>query len=150
MAGLGLATHALPLPSAASRQRGVDLWSDMTAIDRIVPRALRDLYDVREWRNGLAILSAARPEEWADIVAVLLEFRLLHSEIATPGGRKSKIANRLDNAFKARGWKERRFDTRIVVDGAETKSPTHEVDVLRAASRSRSSGTTRTPFSTAI
>src|SRR5665213_2913428 len=98
---------------------------------RIVPQHLRDLYDVGEWRNGFAILSAARPEEWADIIAVLSEFRLLHSEIAMPGGRKSMIADRLDGGFKARGWKEKRFDTRIVVDGVETVSPTHEVDVFK-------------------
>jgi len=98
---------------------------------RFVPKKLRDLYDLREWRNGLAILSVARPNEWADIVAVLSEFRLHHSEIATPGGRKSKVANRIDNAFKARGWKEKRFDTRIVVDETEMVSPTHEVDVFK-------------------
>src|SRR5690606_23769635 len=98
---------------------------------RFVPPELLDLYEVHEWRNGLAVLSAARPEEWEDIKAVLSEFRLHHSEIAVPGGRKSKVADRLDEAFKARGWKEKRFDTRIVVDGAESVSPTHEVDVLK-------------------
>ncbi|MBW0004674.1 MAG: restriction endonuclease, partial [Hyphomicrobiales bacterium] len=61
-----------------------------------MPPELVELYDIREWRNGLAILSAARPDEWADIVTVLSKFRLLNSEIATPGGRKSKVADRLD------------------------------------------------------
>lgn len=98
---------------------------------RFVPPDILDLYEVHEWRNGLAILSAARPEEWEDIVAVLREFRLRHTDIATPGGRKSLVADRLDGAFKARGWKEKRFDTRIVVDGTELVSPTHEVDVLK-------------------
>lgn len=98
---------------------------------RFVPDDLLELYEVHEWRNGLAVLSAARPEEWADIVEVLREFRLYHSEIATPGGRKSLIADRIDGAFKKRGWKEKRFDTRIVVDGDEHRSPTHEVDVLK-------------------
>ena len=98
---------------------------------RFVPQALLDLYEVYEWRNGLAVLEAARPEEWQDIKTVLGSFRLLHSEIATPGGRKSLIADRLDGAFKQLGWKEKRFDTRIVVDGTEHVSPTHEVDVLK-------------------
>lgn len=98
---------------------------------RFVPQALLDLYEVHEWRNGLAVLSAARPDEWEDIKAVLGDFRLHHTEIATPGGRKSMIADRLDGAFKLRGWKEKRFDTRIVVDGQEHVSPTHEVDVLK-------------------
>lgn len=98
---------------------------------RFVPPDISDRYEVHEWRNGLAILEAARPEEWADILAVLRDFRLRHSEIATPGGRKSLVADRIDNAFKARGWKEKRFDTRIVVDEKEYVSPTHEVDVLK-------------------
>lgn len=98
---------------------------------RFVPQELLDLYEVYEWRNGLAVLEAARPDEWQDIKTVLRGFRLLHSEIATPGGRKSLIADRLDGAFKQLGWKEKRFDTRIFVDGAEHISPTHEVDVLK-------------------
>ena len=96
-----------------------------------MPEDVRALYEVREWRNGLAVLSAACPDEWADIVAALLEFRLRHSEIEKPGGRKSLIADRIDDGFKRRGWKEKRFDTRIVVDGVEHVSPTHEVDVFK-------------------
>lgn len=64
-------------------------------------------------------------------MAVLREFRLLGSEIATPGGRKSMIADRLDGGFAARGWTAKRFDTRIVVDGVEHVSPTHEVDMVK-------------------
>jgi hypothetical protein len=100
-------------------------------IDRFVPADLLTLYEVHEWRNGLAILTAARPDEWNDVVSVLREFRLRHSEITAPGGRKSLVADRLDRAFKTRGWAEKRFDTRISVDGVEYRSPTHEVDVLK-------------------
>ena len=101
------------------------------SVERFVPAELLVLYEVYEWRNGLAVLSAACPEEWSDVKAVLGGFRLHHTEIATPGGRKSLIADRLDGAFKRRGWKEKRFDTRILIDGEEHKSPTHEVDVLK-------------------
>lgn len=101
------------------------------SVERFVPAELLALYEVLEWRNGLAVLSAACPDEWADVQAVLSEFRLLHTEIATPGGRKSLIADRIDGGFKKLGWKEKRFDTRILIDGEEHKSPTHEVDVLK-------------------
>ncbi len=40
---------------------------------RFVPQALLDLYEVHEWRNGLAVLSAACPEEWADSVPPALQ-----------------------------------------------------------------------------
>jgi hypothetical protein len=101
------------------------------SVERFVPEDLRALYAVHDWRNGLAVLSAANPDEWADIVAVLRAFRLHHTEIATPGGAKSLIANRLDGGFKALGWAAKRFDTRITVDGVEHPSPTHEVDMFK-------------------
>ena len=101
------------------------------SVEQFAPAWMRDLYEVHDWRNGLAVLSAACPAEWEDIQAVLKEFRLRHSEIAKPGGSKSLIANRIDGAFKKLGWKEKRFDTRILIDGEEHKSPTHEVDVLK-------------------
>ena len=101
------------------------------SVERFVPAELLTLYEVHEWRNGLAVLSAACTEEWDDVKAVLGAFRLHHTEIATPGGRKSLIADRIDGAFKKLGWKEKRFDTRILIDGVEHKSPTHEVDVLK-------------------
>ena len=101
------------------------------SVERFVPEDLQALYAVRDWRNGLAVLSAANPGEWADIVAVLRAFRLRHTEIAIPGGAKSLVANRLDGGFKARGWAAKRFDTRITVDGVEHPSPTHEVDMFK-------------------
>eukprot|EP01036_Dinobryon_divergens_P060986 gene60986-81312_t len=74
------------------------------SIERFVSEELRTLYDVHEWRNGLAVLSAALPDEWNDIQKVLSSFRLYHSEIATPGGSKSLIANRIDKGFAELGW----------------------------------------------
>lgn len=101
------------------------------SLERFVPKDILARFEVHEWRNGLAVLTAACPDEWKDIVSVLKEFRLLHTEIAQPGGRKSLIADRIDGAFKQRGWKEKRFDTKIVVDQVEHVSPTHEVDVFK-------------------
>jgi N6-adenosine-specific RNA methylase IME4 len=40
----------------------------------IVPPDIAARYEVFEWRNGLAILSAAHPEKWSDIVQVLRGF----------------------------------------------------------------------------
>jgi Restriction endonuclease BglII len=100
-------------------------------VERFAPKDLQDLYEIHEWRNGLAVLSAALPNEWADIQSVLRDFRLYHSEILEPGGRKSKMAVRLDASFEKLGWAAKRFDTRIVVDKKESVSPTHEVDMFK-------------------
>jgi hypothetical protein len=62
---------------------------------------------------------------------VLLAFRLRRSDILRPGGRKSRIAVALDAGFYQRGWREKSFDTKIVVDAAEMESPTHKVDCYK-------------------
>lgn len=97
----------------------------------IVPAEISKRFEVHEWRNGLAILSAAHPQEWSDILAVLKGFRLLKSEILKPGGSKGLIASKIDGHFTKLGWVEKGFDTRIVVDETEFKTPTHKVDCYK-------------------
>lgn len=97
----------------------------------IVPEDLRDLYHVREWRNAAGILQTACPTEWAEIVDALRGFRLLRSEVAAAGGNRSLISDRLDGSFYGRGWKEKKFDTAIVLDGVSVESPTHKIDCFK-------------------
>ncbi len=47
----------------------------------LIPNELLELYEFHEWRNAIAVLSAAYPEEWSDILSVLKNFRLLRSDI---------------------------------------------------------------------
>jgi hypothetical protein len=97
----------------------------------LVPRELRDLYHVHEWRNATGVLKTACPEEWADIVAVLREFRLYRSEVRKAGGRKSPVSDRLDAGLYARGWAEKKFETAIILDGNRVESPTHRIDCFK-------------------
>jgi hypothetical protein len=48
--------------------------------------------------------------------------------VETPGGSRSPISKRLDGAFYKRGWKEKHFETAIVLDGHKVDSPTHLID----------------------
>jgi hypothetical protein len=105
--------------------------SGAMANHHLLPDDIAALYEVHEWRNGLAILSVVRPQEWEDICAALRGFRVRRSDILTPGGSKSTMAKDFDEALFARGWTQKQFDTRIVVDGVETVSPTHEVDCFK-------------------
>lgn len=97
----------------------------------LVPAQLRELYHVYEWRNATGVLQTACPDEWAEIVDCLSEFRLYRSEIEDKGKNKSPIARRLDSAFYRRGWVEKEFDTSIVIDGQALRSPTHKVDCFK-------------------
>jgi hypothetical protein len=96
-----------------------------------LPTFIRDHYEIYEWRHASAILEKDFLEEWQDILHVLASFRLKRSEILTPGGGKSPIAQGIDNAFFARGWREKSFDTKITVDDREMASPTHKVDFYK-------------------
>jgi hypothetical protein len=97
----------------------------------LVPDDLHDLYHVKEWRNATGILQTACPNEWTDIVEIMRHFQLLKSEILAAGGGKSPVANRIDSEFYRRGWKEKKFDTRISVDDVEHITPTHSVDCFK-------------------
>jgi hypothetical protein len=116
------------------------------SIQRFVPADLLDFYEVHEWRNGLAVLTAACPEEWSDIVAALREFRLYASEIIKRGGNRSAIAIRLDSLLALRGWRTHSFDTRIVVDRNERRSPTHKVDMFKGGAAFETEWNNKDPF----
>lgn len=104
----------------------------------LVAMALRDdvkfverHYLTLDWRHAKAILRTEYRPEWADIMAALAEFRLLRSEVETPGGAKTAIAKRLDGFLLDRGWAKKRFETQVVVDGSSRDNPTHEIDCYR-------------------
>ncbi len=97
----------------------------------LIPKFIRDNYEIREWRHASAILQNDFPKEWEDIVDVLTEFRMYKSYITTPGGRKSRVAKFLDSFLYAREWEEKAFDTKVVIDKQEHPSPTHQVDCYK-------------------
>ena len=99
--------------------------------DHLVPPDLRTLYRVREWRNAAGVLSTACPAEWDELIDVLRAFRLLRSEILMAGGGLSPISQQINAAFAAKGWKETKFETKIVVDDVEYVTPTHLVDCFK-------------------
>jgi len=91
---------------------------------------LRD-FDVLEWRHATAILHADFSAELAEIIDVLSLLRVRRSHIVVGGGGKSKVAQAIDAEFKKRGWIEKKWDTKIVVDEKARASPTHKVDCYK-------------------
>ncbi|MGY6548101.1 MAG: BglII/BstYI family type II restriction endonuclease [Roseinatronobacter sp.] len=96
-----------------------------------LPQFIRDHYEVHEWKHASAILTADFPKEWADIMDVLSAFRLRKSWIATAGGSKSRVSEFIDDFLYARGWVEKKFQTAVMLDGAQLDSPTHQIDCYR-------------------
>ncbi len=80
-----------------------------------VPGPLLERFEWREVRNAASIASATNSDEWNDIMTVLSEFELTLVELMLPGGNKSTLTGRLESAFKDRGWRESRLDTKITL-----------------------------------
>lgn len=97
----------------------------------VFPKFLRENYEIHEWRHAAAILRNDFPSEWEDLVAALTAFRLRRADVMAPGGRKSPVAESLDDGFAKRGWSEKGFTTKLVVDGAEFDNPTHKIDMYK-------------------
>jgi hypothetical protein len=98
----------------------------------MIPRKLRDLYEVHQWRHACAILHNDFPRELADIVDVLTRFRLPKSGLVKAGGNKNPATSGwIDGQFYAKGWTEKQFGVTLTVDGVSRESPTHGIDCFR-------------------
>lgn len=100
-------------------------------VDSLVPNDVSDRFDVKEWRNGLAVLHTACGAEWRDILTVLREFELRASDISAAGGSKSRIAKKLDERLFQLGWEEKLYRTATIVDDTRYDAPTHKVDCVK-------------------
>ena len=96
-----------------------------------LPADLRESYEVHEWKHACAILKNDFPSEWRDIIEALKGFKLNQSSITEKGGGLSPISRQFNEAFGSRGWIEKGFDTSVVVDQNEMKSPTHKIDCYK-------------------
>jgi len=97
----------------------------------LLPKDIRANYEVHEWKHACAVLSSDFPEELSEIVRVLRRFKLKRSQILARGGGRSLISQELDSAFYELGWKEKAFDTKIIVDEEKRESPTHKIDCVK-------------------
>lgn len=81
---------------------------------RVLPSRISDRYELREVRDAAAVIKSTNPAEFKEIVEILSDFRLTKRDILTPGGGKSQLAVRLDETFRTHGWREGRYDRKIV------------------------------------
>lgn len=97
----------------------------------LLPKQIRDNYEVHEWKHACAILANDFPDEWNDIIELLKQFRLCKSWITVGGGSKSAVAIAIDEFLNKRGWVEKEFSTSVKVDEKVMESPTHKVDCYK-------------------
>ncbi len=97
----------------------------------IIPPTLLDRYRFEDRNHACGILASDFPGEWQDILDCLDQFALKKSWIMVGGGGRSHIPVQLDGVLGAKGWGEKRFDIKIVVDGSEYPTPTHKIDNVK-------------------
>lgn len=98
----------------------------------LLPDRILKKYTIAERHHACSILQSDFPEEFQDIIDLLDSFWLLRSDILTKGGRLSPMAAKLDSFLQGeRGWKKKRFDIQLVIDGESVPMPTHEIDNFR-------------------
>lgn len=97
----------------------------------LLPQDIRDTYQIEERHHACAIMMSDFPIEWENLIDVLRTFVLRRSYVQAKGKNKSPIAIELDGLFEKRGWEERSFKVRVIVDGVETLAPTHKVDYFK-------------------
>lgn len=95
-----------------------------------IPRELRKKFQFDDREHAIAILATDFPAEFRDLLECLDYFWLKKSDVVRPGKNRSEIPRLIDGFLQTpkRGWKEKRFDTHIVVDGNDIPSPTHKID----------------------
>ncbi len=109
------------------------------------PTATQARYEFYETRNAAAILAATNRIRFDELIDVLDGFTLLTSDLIESGGNESKLAGRLNVAFRETGWREARVDqiirlslqkqpyrnageTKAEVAETETRSTGYKVD----------------------
>ena len=97
----------------------------------LLPAFIRDHYEIHEWKHAVAILQADFPTEFDDLKSVLQRFSLRKSWITAEGGSKGEVAKWVDRELGVLGWVEKQFETEVIVDGNNRKSPTHAVDCFK-------------------
>lgn len=96
-----------------------------------LPIDITSVYETHEYRHAIAILQTDFPEEYNELLGMLRAFRLKRSDILCAGGRKSPISGFLDSFLYARGWEEKMFDTKLILDNVEHDTPTHKIDCYK-------------------
>lgn len=86
---------------------------------------------LRDDFHGYSILKNDFPREHEELYAILAQFIITEADILTPGGGKSPIARKFDDALYQTGWAEKQFQVEVGIDGVSQPCPTHQIDYFK-------------------
>jgi hypothetical protein len=94
----------------------------MPIIDYL-PADFFELYEVHNYRHAAEVLATGYPEEFAELISALSQFRITTADILAKGGNESQIPKRLSSLFRPMDWYETRIHGDLVVT-VETNTDT--------------------------
>lgn len=90
-------------------------------------------FDIAIRNHAGAILTVDFPEIAQELENALLSVRIPAEELIRSGGGEAQSTQRLRRALYDAGWPKHNFSFRLIVDGKETVSNSHEIDHVRRA-----------------
>lgn len=100
-------------------------------IELHVPKDLRDLYEVHEYRHAAALLYSEFPEHYLEICEALRAFRFTRTQLLKSGGNESEIPKTFSNLLRSKGWVEGKLSASLVVDEQVVQQDTHKIDYIK-------------------
>lgn len=92
-------------------------------------------YDLAIRNHAEAILSFDFADEFGELLAAILSYRIRTEEILRGGGGESGQTQRLRHELDALAWEKHKFSIDLTVDGRTRESISHEVDHVRFGSK---------------
>ncbi|SHI02252.1 BglII/BstYI family type II restriction endonuclease [Marivita hallyeonensis] len=90
-------------------------------------------YDIAISNHAGAILSVDFSRVTRELVGALEDLTIPDTELIGSGGGEAPSTQRLRRRLYEAGWPKHTFDFRLIVDGRETVSHSHEIDHVRRA-----------------
>lgn len=101
-----------------------------------LPPEFLDLYEVHNYRHAVEVLATGCPDEFAELIRALSQFRITTADILAKGGNESQIPKRLASLLRPLQWFETRIHGDLVVtvetctDDGEIKTETRLEDFM--------------------
>ncbi|MEK6749395.1 MAG: BglII/BstYI family type II restriction endonuclease [Pseudomonadota bacterium] len=80
-----------------------------------LPTDFLDYYEAHNFRHAAEVLATGCPDEFAELIGALNQFRLTTTDILAKGGNESQIPKRMASLFRPMGWFETRIHGDLVV-----------------------------------
>ena len=109
--------------------------------EKYIPKDIKELYEVYDFKHAAAILSKEFPKEFIEICDALRQFKFSKSDILAAGGNESHIPKIFSNILRPMGWNEKKLEAELNVFEIKGKSEkklrssfshgSHKVDYLK-------------------